>query len=453
MSHACAKAPQYVALAIIATAILVGASTGQAATFTWDGGGGDDNWSTGLNWAGDAAPANPAANDDLAFAGSTRSTPNVDAPWSGVQSIGFTGATTAFTIGGNAVTLSGTGTISNATAFDHAINTNLVGGATALNVTQNADGNQLTFGGTVDLSAGGGLNITPTAGTVVFNGVISGGAAVTTNAGAGTVQLNAANTFTGGLNLDGGTLAVNADGNLGAAGGAMGFDGGTLQYGTGFTDSTRPVTLGAGGGTVDTNGNDAALQGAVDGAGALTKIGAGTLALGGANTYAGGTTVSGGTLQGTTTSLQGDVTNDAAVVFDQAADGTYAGVLSGTGTVTKSGAGTVTFSGANTYAGGTTVSGGTLQGTTTSLQGDVANDAAVVFDQAADGTYAGVLSGTGSVTKSGAGTVTFSGANTYSGGLNLNGGTLAVNADGNLGAAGGAMGFDGGTLQYGTGFT
>ncbi|MFO8014419.1 MAG: autotransporter domain-containing protein, partial [Phycisphaerae bacterium] len=58
--------------------------------------------------------------------------------------------------------------------------------------------------------------------------------------------------------------------------------------------------------------------------------------------------------------LQGDVANDAAVVFDQAAGGTYAGVLSGTGSVTKTGAGTVTFSGANTYAGGTTVSGGML---------------------------------------------------------------------------------------------
>ncbi len=73
--------------------------------------------------------------------------------------------------------------------------------------------------------------------------------------------------------------------------------------------------------------------------------------------------------------------------------------MSGTGLLTKSGAGTLTLTGANTYTGGTTVSAGTLQGNTTSLQGNIANNAAVVFDQVAAGTYAGVLSGTGSLTK------------------------------------------------------
>ena len=34
-------------------------------TFTWDGGGGDDNWSTAANWVGDVAPG---TDDDLVFA-------------------------------------------------------------------------------------------------------------------------------------------------------------------------------------------------------------------------------------------------------------------------------------------------------------------------------------------------------------------------------------------------
>src|SRR6185295_6018587 len=38
------------------------------AQLTWSGGGGDDNWSTGANWAGTP----PAAGDALIFAGSTR---------------------------------------------------------------------------------------------------------------------------------------------------------------------------------------------------------------------------------------------------------------------------------------------------------------------------------------------------------------------------------------------
>ena len=55
--------------------------------------------------------------------------------------------------------------------------------------------------------------------------------------------------------------------------------------------------------------------------------------------------------------------------------------MSGTGLLTKSSTGNVTLSGTNTYSGGTTVSAGTLTGTTTSLQGDIIDNAAVVFDQ------------------------------------------------------------------------
>jgi autotransporter-associated beta strand protein len=39
----------------------------------------------------------------------------------------------------------------------------------------------------------------------------------------------------------------------------------------------------------------------------------------------------------------------------------------------------VTLSGTNSYTGGTTVSGGTLTGTTSSLQGNILNNAAVAF--------------------------------------------------------------------------
>ena len=45
----------------------------------------------------------------------------------------------------------------------------------------------------------------------------------------------------------------------------------------------------------------------------------------GANDYSGGTAVFGGVLQGTTTSLQGDITDNASLVFDQSTTGTYDG--------------------------------------------------------------------------------------------------------------------------------
>ncbi len=73
---------------------------------------------------------------------------------------------------------------------------------------------------------------------------------------------------------------------------------------------------------------------------------------------------------------------------------TFSGAIGGTGALVKAGSGTLTLTGANSYGGGTTVNAGTLAGTTTSLQGAIANNATVTFDQTTDGTYAGAMSGT-----------------------------------------------------------
>ena len=64
--------------------------------------------------------------------------------------------------------------------------------------------------------------------------------------------------------------------------------------------------------------------------------------------------------KGDTTSLQGAITNNAAAIFDIATNGTYAGAMSGSGSLTKSSAGTLTLTGNNTYSGNTTVSAGAL---------------------------------------------------------------------------------------------
>ena len=47
------------------------------------------------------------------------------------------------------------------------------------------------------------------------------------------------------------------------------------------------------------------------------------------------------------------------------------------------------FTGANTYSGGTTISGGALQGDVAGIQGGILNNSAVIFDQASAGTYSG----------------------------------------------------------------
>src|SRR5258705_5287259 len=93
--------------------------------------------------------------------------------------------------------------------------------------------------------------------------------------GAGTTTLTANNTYSGGTTISAGTLAVGADANLGNTSGALSFGGGTLQYLAGFT-SNRGVTLNAGGGTFDTNGNDATLGGTITRNCPLTQTRAGT---------------------------------------------------------------------------------------------------------------------------------------------------------------------------------
>jgi fibronectin-binding autotransporter adhesin len=201
------------------------------------------------------------------------------------------------------------------------------------------------------------------------------------------------------------------------------FNGGTYAP-TVDTTSTQAVTIRSGDGTVDTSGGDVTFTGGVDGTGSLTKTGDGTLVLDGPSTYTGGTTVNGGTLQGDTDSLQGDITNNGTVDFAQTTDGTYAGDMSGSGELVKDGSGTLVLTGTNDYAGGTTVNGGTLQGDTGSLQGDITNNATVDFNQGTDGTYVGDMGGSGELVKDGSGTLVLTGTNDYTGGTIVNGGTL-----------------------------
>jgi autotransporter-associated beta strand protein len=133
-------------------------------------------------------------------------------------------------------------------------------------------------------------------GAVVFNrsdnlaygGVISGTGTLTQQ-GPGMLTLSGINTYSGGSFIDGGVLAVAADANLGAQAGGLTFNGGTLQL-TGSFDTARPVTLNAGGGTIDTAGTTNTFSAAISGAGALGKAGSGTLVLLADTSYAGGGT-------------------------------------------------------------------------------------------------------------------------------------------------------------------
>ena len=343
--------------------------------------------------------------------------------------------------GAGSLTKQGTGTFTLTGA-------NTYSGGTVINAGT-LEGNTTSLQGDIVANAAGTLLFTqPANGT--YAGAISG-AGVVTKAGAGTLTLTGDNSgHSGTTNLNGGTVSIGAATNIGT--GTLAFDGGTLNT-TGALTLANAVTLGAGGGTVLT-GADTTLSGVISGAGALVKTGAANLTLSGANTYSGGTTVSAGTLTGTTTSLQGDILNNAAVVFDDAGLGTYAGNLTGTGTLTKLNTGSVTLSGVNTYSGATTISGGTLIAAGTGI-GDssaVTVDAGALFQLTGDEAI-GSLAGAGDVdtgaftltaggngsstsvtgtlvgtalTKTGAGNFTLGGTGTLTGGIAANAGTVSV---------------------------
>ncbi|WP_269543077.1 autotransporter-associated beta strand repeat-containing protein [Cerasicoccus fimbriatus] len=236
--------------------------------------------------------------------------------------------------------------------------------------------------------------------------------------------------------------------------------------------------------TVGANDESSSYAGSIqdsDAGGSLTKVGAGTLTLSGANTYTGGTTISGGSLQigngGTTGSIAGDVLNNGTLIFDRADAITFAGLASGSGGLTQNGASSLTLTAANTFSGETNINAGSiilgnalaLQNSTVSINvdngldvngynaslGSLVGSGALDFGANAlsvgsngeSTAYSGVLSGSGSFNKYGAGTLTMSGASDYTGGTNIYAGAISVDSVADLGDASSGLLLDGGSLN------
>lgn len=211
----------------------------------------------------------------------------------------------------------------------------------------------------------------------------------------------------------------------------------------------------------------------------FAKSGTSTWTLSGAGDASRNWTITDGTLVGDTTSLLGNVvlspvssTASPTLEFDQTSNGTYAGVVSGSGDMLKTGSGTLVLTGTNTYTGGTTITSGTLQlgdgGTTGSIVGDVTDNGTLAFDRSDAVTYSHVISGSGALVKLGSGTLILDGVNTYTGSTTVSAGTLevgdashttasvagdvTVNADGTLrghGTVHGNVSNDGGVVMPG----
>ena len=261
----------------------------------------------------------------------------------------------------------------------------------------------------------------------------------------GTLVLNGNNTYTGGTALNGGTLVVGSNSALGM--GVLTAADGTTLDSNGSVSLVNATVLN---GALTIGGSSAlTLNGGISGTGSLLKKGPSTLTLNGANTYSGGTGLNAGQLilgnnaalgtgalnVGGAAQLDGSTDLQLANAINLGGPLTLAGshdlalngVVSGTGSLEKNGNGALLLTGANTYSGGTTLNGGTTTGNTSSLQGAIANNATLTFEQAADGTYTGNLTGAGVLNKTGTGELLLSGNNTFTGNTNVNAGSLLVN--------------------------
>ena len=130
---------------------------------------------------------------------------------------------------------------------------------------------------------------------------------------------------------------------------------------------------------------------------------------------------------------------------------TIAAELTGAGRLDKTDAGTLILTGESSYAGGTQISGGTLQlgdgGASGSITGNVVNDGVLAFNRSDDAVFAGAISSGGLVRQNGVGTLTLSADNSNFGGrTEVAAGTLAVD-----GALGGAVEVFTGARLIGTG--
>ncbi len=343
------------------------------------------------------------------------------------------------------------------------------GGVTVSGGTLNLAGfslaNTITLsGGTISGTQLDGSKLVLQGGEVAGN-IVSG---AVTKTGAGTVTLSGSNTYAGGTTVSGGTLVLNNANALGTGGVTLS---GAILDVKGQTISTN-IALNA---NSSLAGDGGTISGVISGANVLTKLGGGILTLTGANTYSGGTTVTAGTLiAGGSTALGSGAVTVAGGTLDLGtsslantitlSSGSLAGsqlngdklVLQGgevtgvvaSGALSMAGSGTVTLSGSNTYAGGTTISAGTLvlnnanalgtgavtlsggnldvKGQTLAKNITLAADSSIT---ASGGTISGIISGAGSLAKSGTGTLTLSGTNTFGGGTSVNAGTLVVNGE------------------------
>ncbi len=344
------------------------------------------------------------------------------------------------------LTKEGSGTVVLAAANSYAGGTNLNGGALSVS----SEGNLGAAAGPLNFN-GGILQVSGTTFARLGRPTTWGAA------GGGFDIVNAGNTFEVSQEINGegsvvkqgeGTLLLTANNNYGGTT----IEAGVLQ---GDTDSLNgPMNIFAGSKVVFDQAGDGTFSDRISGSGEIAKDGAGTLTLGGTNSFSGSTDVVSGVLQGDTESLQGatiDIFEGAMLVFDQQGDnGRYSGSISGGGALKKLGDAELNLTGMNPFSGAIFIEAGVLGGDTESLQSaiiDIAEGATLCFDQLeANGSYSGSISGGGAFKKLGDTELELTGTNPFSGETYVEAGVLRGDTESLQGAT--IEVFEGATLVF-----
>ena len=201
--------------------------------------------------------------------------------------------------------------------------------------------------------------------SLTVENVVSGSGSLNKD-GAGTLVLEAVNTYTGDTNIASGVLKLTVGASLAESERIIA--NGTFDI-SAITDNVFIKSLAGSGSVVsgsiapnslvitDANAGDV-FSGVISGTGGL-RITSGTQTLTGINTYSGPTVVDpGAVLNAAIQSIPGDITNNGVFGFNQSTPGTFTNNMTGTGSMAIGGTGTITLTGVNTQTGGTRIDEG-----------------------------------------------------------------------------------------------
>lgn len=327
----------------------------------------------------------------------------IDTTSTSTVTVGLTGAGNFEKLGAGSVTLAGDGSL-------------FTGGVSVLGGTVQIEGEQNIGNASVFIANGATLRLDTAGSTQLSNFIYGAGNVVKT--GTGTVQITNAMQNTGGLQIQDGAIRV-TDVSLLGTGAVSVFTGAFLDL---SISGAQTLNL------------------TVSGGGKLRKSDSGDLTLTG-NTLTGGVDIIGGrVIVGTAGALGGgpvSMAADTQLVFDTNGTEVMSNPISGQGALTKDGTGSLIIQNANTYSGGTVINAGRIG--LNNGQGLGTGDVIVMQDAVlnlGNVVVANNISGNGIVRKTASGTGSLTGTNTYSGGTDIQDGTLVVNSPAALGSGG-----------------